>query len=213
MRKRKIWQLQKCDREYAAGIAADLGVSPVVVSVLLNRGVREKEEIREFLFGSEQPFHEPLLMKDMQKAAERILEAVKNGEQITVYGDYDVDGISASSLLYLYLQGLGAKVNTYIPKRKNEGYGLNNEALAALAEAGTTLLVTVDCGISGVDEVAAPRQGWRSSLPIITRRRMFCRRLTRSLIRISATADIRLSIFPAWAWLLSCVRRCIRCSI
>ena len=209
MRKRKIWQLQKCDREYAAGIAADLGVSPVVVSVLLNRGVREKEEIREFLFGSEQPFHEPLLMKDMQKAAERILEAVKNGEQITVYGDYDVDGISASSLLYLYLQGLGAKVNTYIPKRKNEGYGLNNEALASLAEAGTTLLVTVDCGISGVDEVAAAPAG----LEIITRRRMFCRRLTRSLIRISATADIRLSIFPAWAWLLSCVRRCIRCSI
>ena len=159
MRKRKIWQLQKCDREYAAGIAADLGVSPVVVSVLLNRGVREKEEIREFLFGSEQPFHEPLLMKDMQKAAERILEAVKNGEQITVYGDYDVDGISASSLLYLYLQGLGAKVNTYIPKRKNEGYGLNNEALASLAEAGTTLLVTVDCGISGVDEVAAAPAG------------------------------------------------------
>ena len=159
MRKRKIWQLQKCDREYAEGIAADLGVSPVVVSVLLNRGVREKEEIREFLFGSEQPFHEPLLMKDMQKAAERILEAVKNGEQITVYGDYDVDGISASSLLYLYLQGLGAKVNTYIPKRKNEGYGLNNEALAALAEAGTTLLVTVDCGISGVDEVAAAPAG------------------------------------------------------
>ena len=68
MRKRKIWQLQKCDREYAAGIAAELGVSPVVVSVLLNRGIREKEEIREFLFGSEQPFHEPLLMKDMQKA-------------------------------------------------------------------------------------------------------------------------------------------------
>ena len=210
MRKRKIWQLQKCDREYAAGIAADLGVSPVVVSVLLNRGVREKEEIREFLFGSEQPFHEPLLMKDMQKAAERILEAVKNGEQITVYGDYDVDGISASSLLYLYLQGLGAKVNTYIPKRKNEGYGLNNEALAALAEAGTTLLVTVDCGISGVDEVAAAPAGLEI---IITRRRMFCLRLTRSLIRISATADIRLSIFPAWAWLLSCVRRCIRCSI
>lgn len=159
MKKRKLWQLQKCDREEAAGIAAELGVSPVVVSVLLNRGVREKEEIREFLFGSEQPFHEPLLMKDMQKAAERILEAVKNGEQITVYGDYDVDGISASSLLYLYLQSIGARVNTYIPTRKNEGYGLNNEALAALAEAGTSLLVTVDCGISGVDEVAAAPAG------------------------------------------------------
>lgn len=67
MRKRKIWQLQKCDREYAAGIAADLGVSPVVVSVLLNRGVREKEEIREFLFGSEQPFHEPYAKAQVQR--------------------------------------------------------------------------------------------------------------------------------------------------
>lgn len=159
MRKRKIWQLQKCDREYAASIAADLGVSPVVIGVLLNRGVRDKDEIKEFLFGSEQPFHEPLLMKDMQQAAERILEAVANKEQITVYGDYDVDGISASSLLYLYLKGIGAAVNTYIPRRKNEGYGLNNEALAALAAEGTTLLVTVDCGISGVDEVAAAPAG------------------------------------------------------
>lgn len=118
MRKRKIWQLQKCDREYAAGIAADLGVSPVVVSVLLNRGIREKEEIREFLFGSEQPFHEPLLMKDMQKAAERILEAVKNGEQITVYGDYDVDGISASSLLYCICRGLAPRSTRISPKEK-----------------------------------------------------------------------------------------------
>lgn len=118
MRKRKIWQLQKCDREYAAGIAADLGVSPVVVSVLLNRGVREKEEIREFLFGSEQPFHEPLLMKDMQKAAERILEAVKNGEQITVYGDYDVDGISASSLLYLVFAGAWRQGQHVYPQKK-----------------------------------------------------------------------------------------------
>lgn len=159
MKKRRIWQLQKCDREMAVGIAAELGVSPVVVGVLLNRGVRDKDEIREFLFGSEQPFHEPLLMKDMQKAASRILEAVANKEQITVYGDYDVDGISASSLLYLYLSGIGGSVNTYIPKRKSEGYGLNNEALTALAEAGTTLLVTVDCGISGVDEVAAAPAG------------------------------------------------------
>ena len=63
MRKRRIWQLQKCDKEYAAGIAADLGVSPIVVGVLLKRGIQEKDEIREFLFGSEQPFHEPLLMK------------------------------------------------------------------------------------------------------------------------------------------------------
>ena len=158
MKQRKLWQLQKCDKEYAAGIAAELKVSPVVVEVLLNRGIKDQDEIKEFLFGSAQPFHEPLLMKDMQKAAERILAAVEQKERITVYGDYDVDGISASSLLYLYLKSVGAAVNTYIPTRKNEGYGLNNEALAALAADGTTLLVTVDCGISGVDEVAAAPQ-------------------------------------------------------
>lgn len=159
MRKRKVWQLQNCDKEYAANIAVDMNISPVVAGILLNRGIREKEEIQEFLFGAAQPFHEPLLMKDMQKSAERILDAVQQKEKITVYGDYDVDGISASSLLYLYLKGLGAIVNTYIPKRKNEGYGLNNEALATLVAEGTTLLITVDCGISGVEEVASAPVG------------------------------------------------------
>lgn len=158
MKKRKIWQLQKDNTEEAASIAKDLGVSPIVVGIVLNRGITTKEEIQEFLFGSQQPFHEPLLMKDMQRAAERILTAIENKERITVYGDYDVDGISASSLLYLYLKNNGADVNTYIPKRKSEGYGLNNEALLFLAEEGTTLLITVDSGISGVNEVAcAPK--------------------------------------------------------
>ena len=97
-------------------------------------------------------------MKDMRLAAERILQAVEGREKIAVYGDYDVDGITASSLLYLYLTGLQANVSTYIPKREGEGYGLNNEALQYLYEEGITLVITVDCGISGVKEVAeAPR--------------------------------------------------------
>ena len=96
------------------------------------------------MFGKKDTYYDPFLMKDMRLAAERILQAVDTRERIAVYGDYDVDGITASSLLYLYLTGLHANVSTYIPKREGEGYGLNNEALQSLHEEGVTLVVTVD---------------------------------------------------------------------
>jgi single-stranded-DNA-specific exonuclease len=98
-------------------------------------------------------------MKDMDKAVERLHEAITKGEKILVYGDYDVDGITASSTLYLYLKSRGARVGTYIPKRQGEGYGLNSEALQTLFDEGTTLVVTVDCGISGLREVAEAPAG------------------------------------------------------
>lgn len=151
--KRKIWHVKECNREKAGGLAAELDVSPIVTGILLERGFTTAEAMREFLYGSSKPFHDPFLMKDMQKAVQRICMAVQNGEKITVYGDYDVDGITASSLLYTYLKSVGACVDTYIPKRENEGYGLNDAALTFLAENGTGLVVTVDCGISGVHEV------------------------------------------------------------
>ena len=155
----KIWKLKKYDTGLAVSLANALNVSPVVTGILLNRGLKEEEEMRNFLFGNPQVYHEPLLMKDMQKAGERIFEAIKKQEQITVYGDYDVDGITASSLLYLFLKEQGALVNTYIPKRKGEGYGLNTEAVKNLSQEGTRLLITVDCGISGINEVAAAPAG------------------------------------------------------
>ncbi len=161
--KERIWEIRDYDKHKAGCLAAELGISPLVTGILLERGLNDTESMREFLYGSLSPFHDPFLLKDMEKAVRRIEGALAAGEKITVYGDYDVDGISASSLLYIYLQGRGAKVETYIPQRKNEGYGLNDDALQTIADGGTTLVITVDCGISGVHEVEnAP-----SSLDII----------------------------------------------
>ena len=158
MKRYKYWDLTHYDREEMKALAAKVGISPVTAGILWKRGLRDENGIREFLFGKKDTYYDPFLMKDMRLAAERILQAVDTRERIAVYGDYDVDGITASSLLYLYLTGLHANVSTYIPKREGEGYGLNNEALQSLHEEGVTLVVTVDCGISGVKEVAeAPR--------------------------------------------------------
>ena len=158
MKRYKYWDLKTYDKEEIKALAAKLEISPVTAGILWNRGLREENRIRDFLFGKKDTYYDPFLMKDMRLAAERILQAVEGREKIAVYGDYDVDGITASSLLYLYLTGLQANVSTYIPKREGEGYGLNNEALQYLYEEGITLVITVDCGISGVKEVAeAPR--------------------------------------------------------
>lgn len=155
MLNKRILLTDKYDKDKAAMLAQELKISPLVVGVLLNRGFEDAESIRTFLYGSDEPFCNPFLLKGMPRAVERIKQAIAENEEITVYGDYDVDGITASSLLYLFLKDLGAKVYAYIPVRKNEGYGLNTDAVEALFKRGTRLLVTVDCGISGISEVEA----------------------------------------------------------
>ncbi|MBO6178585.1 MAG: single-stranded-DNA-specific exonuclease RecJ [Selenomonadaceae bacterium] len=152
----KTWQVYKGDDEKAAKLSEELTVSKAFASILLERGVTSKEAAEVFLFPEEnQPFHDPLLMQDMGKGTVRILQALAKKEKITVYGDYDVDGITATALLTKTLKALGASVDFYIPDRQKEGYGLNVEALKKLHENGTKLVVTVDCGIAGIDEVAA----------------------------------------------------------
>ncbi len=153
------WLPHPYDEALAEALAAKLNSSPVVTGILLNRGLRTEGEMRDFLYGKADPYYDPFLMKDLKKAAGRIWQAVERQEKITVFGDYDVDGITASSTLYLYLKARGARVGTYIPKRQGEGYGLNSEALQTLFEGGTTLVVTVDCGISGLREVAEAPAG------------------------------------------------------
>ncbi|MBQ7318117.1 MAG: single-stranded-DNA-specific exonuclease RecJ, partial [Phascolarctobacterium sp.] len=157
--KQKIWDIQEYNKEKAGFYAAELGISPLVTGVLLERGFNDVDAMRDFLYGSKEPFYNPFLLKGMDATVERVERALANGEQITVYGDYDVDGITASSLLYIYLERRGAKVNTYIPKRKSEGYGLNDDALKSIFESGTTLVITVDCGISGLHEVEQAPKG------------------------------------------------------
>ena len=157
--KEKLWKEVDVDYNRAKYLAEEIGVSPLVTSVLWGRGFRTADAMRDFLFGKEQPFYDPMLMLDMDKACLRIEQALHRGEKITVYGDYDVDGITATSVLVNYLQGRGANVGSYIPKRQSEGYGLNDEALKIIRQNGTTLVITVDCGISGVDTVANAPEG------------------------------------------------------
>lgn len=150
----KIWRQAPVAIEQQQELCATLGVSPVVANLLINRGITNREEAHNFLFGNYTDITDPFVLKDMTKAVKRVVQAISCQEKITVYGDYDVDGITSSALMFLMLNRLGAKVEYYIPERESEGYGLNHAALAAICTAGTTLLITVDCGISAVEEIA-----------------------------------------------------------
>lgn len=125
---------------------------PILRQLLFNRGITTAEEAEQYLSPSEASLHDPFLMKNMESAVRRILQAVEYGETIAIYGDYDVDGVTASALLVQVLRRMGAAVEHYIPDRQTEGYGLNNEALDKLKAAGYTLVVSVDCGIRSVVE-------------------------------------------------------------
>lgn len=152
--KKTKWIEKNFDRNLIAEWSKRLGVSELILGILWTRGINTREEIETFLHKGTIIFPDPFLMKDMQKTVDRISQAIKNDELITVYGDYDVDGITATSLLNLFFSKLNIKSNYYIPNRHDEGYGLNKEALKTLSDGGTKVLITVDCGISAVEEVA-----------------------------------------------------------
>ena len=130
------------------------GVPTLVAATLCARGMTDLAEAKGLLSSGEDQLQDPFLMKDMDLATARIGRALRNGEKIAVYGDYDVDGITSTCLLTHYLRAQGGDVCYYIPNRLSEGYGLNREAVDALHAAGVTLIVTVDCGITAVEEVA-----------------------------------------------------------
>ena len=147
------WEVRPLDKERAAAFAQTYGV-PFFLAMLMNiRGLDDAAHLREFL-GEGEPLSDPLLLKDMDKAAARITRAVDNMEKIAVYGDYDADGVTSTAMLYSYLETRGADVIFYIPQREGEGYGMNMGAVEYLKEQGVSLIVTVDNGISSVQEVA-----------------------------------------------------------
>ena len=135
----------------------DAGYPYLVSGVLASRGVDTAETAAEFLTQETSLTHSPFLMRDMDRAVERISQALANGEKIAIFGDYDVDGITATCIMVDYLKSRGAEVVHYIPRRIEDGYGLSCEAIEGLRRGGATLLVTVDCGITGVEEVAFAR--------------------------------------------------------
>lgn len=147
------WEVHPLDKERAAAFAQTYGV-PFFLAMLMNiRGLDDAAHLREFL-GEGEPLSDPFLLKDMDKAAARITRAVDNMEKIAVYGDYDADGVTSTAMLYSYLETRGADVIFYIPQREGEGYGMNIGAVEYLKEQGVSLIVTVDNGISSVQEVA-----------------------------------------------------------
>src|SRR5438309_1054200 len=139
-------------------LARRLKCSPVVAQVLLNRGVGDPDDCANFLRPSLKCLHEPSLIPNLTRAADRIARSVRDKEKIVVYGDYDVDGITATAILWHAIKLLGGQVDYYIPHRIEEGYGLNAEALNEIIDQGAGLIVSVDCGITAIDEAQAVRE-------------------------------------------------------
>ncbi|WP_288263197.1 single-stranded-DNA-specific exonuclease RecJ [uncultured Ruminococcus sp.] len=149
----KVWSVAKVNKERAIAMANRLEIPPLLAMMLDIRGITKEEDVINFL-QENKDFSDPFLMKDMDKAVERITTAVENGEKICVYGDYDADGVTSTSLLYSYLRdSLGADVMFYIPTRTGEGYGMNKGALDKIHSQGVTLIITVDNGISAREEI------------------------------------------------------------
>lgn len=149
----KVWSVAKVNKERAIAMANKLEIPPLLAMMLDIRGITKEENVINFL-QENKDFSDPFLMKDMDKAVERITTAVENGEKICVYGDYDADGVTSTSLLYSYLRdSLGADVMFYIPTRTGEGYGMNKGAVDKIHSLGVTLIITVDNGISAREEI------------------------------------------------------------
>ncbi len=158
IQRQKVWEQRYIfgneERDTAVrSLAKELDVSPLFAVLLYNRGYTTAEKAESFLHFEETDFYDPFLMADMDKAVKRILSAVDNGEKIYIYGDYDVDGVTSVSLLYLYLTSLGADVGIKIPKREGEGYGVSCAAVKSIADEGAKLIITVDTGITATAEV------------------------------------------------------------
>ena len=134
-------------------IASHLKCPRTIATLLIKKGLNTIEDIEEFLNPSLEQLHDPFLFKDMEKAVNRVLEAINNNEKITIYGDYDVDGTTSTSVLLLGLTKLGAIIDYYIPHRMIDGYGLSISGLEQIQENGTKLIISVDCGINAIEEV------------------------------------------------------------
>lgn len=155
---KKRWHIISDEGKNVRQLSEQLHISPILAQLLIHRGVTSAECGRHFLYDSLENSYDPFLMKGMDRAVARICRAIEEKEKIIIYGDYDVDGITATSLLYLVLSDLGAAPSFYIPERQSEGYGLNKEAVQHLKDENASLLITVDCGISSYDIVDSFRR-------------------------------------------------------
>src|SRR5687768_17020992 len=148
----KVWRIHDHDAARIAALGREAGISPIVAHLLLARGIDRLEQIRGFLDCKLTDLRDPDLLPGVTEAVERLSAAVAERKKITIYGDYVVDGMTAVAMLVECLRLLGADVNYFVPRRLEEGYGLNSEALRTLAAQGRQVVVSVDCGIAAVAE-------------------------------------------------------------
>lgn len=151
---KKRWSICKQDHELQRTLSKELSISPITSQILINRGITDPKKAKEFLAPQLSQLHPPEIMRDMDKAVKRIVAAISNKEKILIFGDYDVDGVTAVSILILFLRETGVEVLFKIPHRQRDGYGLNVKAIKEIKALGVKLLITVDCGISDHQEIA-----------------------------------------------------------
>src|SRR5215217_7232614 len=156
MHRPKRWSISPTD-ERAAELAARLKTSPLLAQILINRGICEPDECQEFLRPSPKGLADPALIPNLKVAAERIARAIRDKEKIVVYGDYDVDGITATAILWHAIRILGGDSDYYTPHRIDEGYGLNTAAIEEIIAGGAKLIITVDCGVTAVEQAKVAR--------------------------------------------------------
>ena len=149
----KKWEYNEVDENKVLEISKKYDVSELLATILVNRNIIEDEKIKVFLDPTRNDFYDPFLMPDMEIAVDRIIKAIKDKEKIVIYGDYDVDGITSIAVLKQFLEDRGMDVGYHIPNRLDEGYGLNKDAIEEIYKNGYKLMITVDCGISGIEEV------------------------------------------------------------
>ena len=149
----KKWKIKETDNKIVNDLAESLGVSRSIAHLLVIRGVTTFDEAKQFFRPDFSQFHNPFLMKDMQKAVERIQSAIANNEKILVYGDYDVDGTTSVAMLYTFLATLTENLDYYIPDRYTEGYGISLQGIDYAKEHNYTLIIALDCGIRAVNQI------------------------------------------------------------
>lgn len=149
----KKWQVYQVESEKVEELEKKYNINKLLATILVNRGIIEEKQIEKFLQPKRSDFYNPYEMPDMSIAVKRIVKAIENKEKTIIYGDYDVDGITSVTVLKSFLEERGLEVAEYIPNRLEEGYGLNKAAVDGIAKQGYTLMITVDCGISAIEEV------------------------------------------------------------
>ena len=149
----KQWEACNVDEKIVEEISEKFKISKLVARIIANKNLTTNKDIEIFLNPTRNDFHDPFLMPDMEKAVNRIIEAINKKEKTIIYGDYDVDGITSSTVLKRYLEERELHTDIYIPNRLEEGYGLNENAIRKIAEQEYSLIITVDCGITGNKEV------------------------------------------------------------